>query len=471
MTTTEPVASRAKSEKTRAIPTLVASLRAEFDRGRTRSLEWRLDQLEGIRRFLKDREEAILEALASDLGKPRLEAHSTEVSYTLNEITEAKRLLKKWMAPEKVSSPLMVQPAKSYIHKDPLGVVLIIAPWNYPLGLVLGPLIGAIAAGNSVIIKPSEVAPKTSAVLAQYLGEYVDPACVAVVEGAVPETTELLAERFDHIFYTGNGAVGRIVMAAAAKHLTPVTLELGGKSPTIIDRSANLDVAAKRVAWGKFSNAGQTCVAPDYVLCHRDVYEGFLDRLADTIRNFYGADPQKSPDYGRVVNTRHVKRLVALLGSGKIVAGGQVDESDRYMAPTVLRDVSPDSPVMQDEIFGPILPVLPVESIDAAVTFVNRRDKPLALYVYAEDADVANDVILRTTSGGAAVNHAWMHLANHDLPFGGVGESGMGNYHGRASFDCFTHRRSVLVKPTSLDAPVLYPPYNDTKKKILKMLL
>ncbi|HTJ80953.1 MAG TPA: aldehyde dehydrogenase family protein [Polyangiaceae bacterium] len=471
MTTPEPVVSRATAPKPRAIAALVDSLRAEFDRGKTRSLEWRLEQLEGIRRFLKDREEAILEALASDLGKPRLEAHSTEVSFTLTEIAETKRSLKKWMSPDKVSSPLLVQPAKSFIHKDPLGVVLIIAPWNYPLGLVLGPLVGAVAAGNCVVIKPSEVAPKTSAVLAQYLAEYVDPSCVAVVEGGVQETTEILAQRFDHIFYTGNGTVGRIVMAAAAKHLTPVTLELGGKSPTIVDRSANLEVAVKRIAWGKFSNAGQTCVAPDYVLCHRDVYEGFLDRMADTVRNFYGADPQKSPDYGRIVNVRHHKRLVALLGSGRIVAGGQTDEADRYIAPTVLRDVSPDSPVMQDEIFGPILPVLAVDSIDDAVSFVNRRDKPLALYVYAEDSAVSEDVIRRTTSGGAAVNHAWMHLANHDLPFGGVGESGMGAYHGKASFDCFTHHRSVLVKPTSLDAPILYPPYDDTKKKIIKMLL
>jgi len=454
-----------------AIRNLVTDARRTFDRGRTRPIAWRIAQLDGLARFLKEREAEILEALAADVGKPKLEGYSTEVAYTLSEIVEARRELASWMKPEKVSTPLLVQPGKSYIHKNPLGLVLIIAPWNYPLGLLIGPLVGAVAAGNAAIVKPSEVAPETAALVARLLPDYVDSDAIKVIEGAVAETTELLTHRFDHIFYTGNGAVAQIVMTAAAKHLTPVTLELGGKSPTVVDRSANLEVAARRIAWGKFSNAGQTCVAPDYVLAHESIHDQLLEKLCDTLRDFYGADPKQSPDYGRIVNQRHHRRLAKLLESGTIVAGGELDESQRYMAPTVLKHVLPDSPVMQDEIFGPILPVLSVTSVDEAVAFINARPKPLALYVFAEDVHVQRDVIDRTTSGGAAVNHTWMHLANHDLPFGGVGASGMGAYHGKASFDCFSHRRSVLVKPTSLDAPILYPPYNETKRKLLRFLL
>ena len=453
------------------IATAVQAARRAFDAGVTRSASWRLAQLDGIARFLKEREDAILAALASDVGKPRLEGYSTEVAYTASEVADAKRSLSRWMKPAKVSTPLILQPGKSFIHSQPLGVVLIISPWNYPFGLLMGPLIGAIAAGNAVILKPSEVAPATSALIAAELPRYVDRDAIRVIEGGVAETTELLAQRFDHIFYTGNGAVGRVVMTAAAKHLTPVTLELGGKSPTIVDRSANLEVTAKRICWGKFSNAGQTCVAPDYILAHEEIHERLLEVLATTIRSFYGDDPQRSADYGRIVNARHHRRLAALLGSGKVVVGGKLDESDRYIAPTVLRDVPADSPVMADEIFGPILPVLSVGTIDEAVSFINQRPKPLALYVFAEDASVQQSVIDRTTSGGASVNHTWMHLANHDLPFGGVGESGMGAYHGRATFDVFSHKRSVLSKPTSLDAPVMYPPYDDTKKKLLRFLL
>jgi aldehyde dehydrogenase (NAD+) len=449
----------------------VEGARKAFDLGTTRSPEWRLRQLEGLARFLKECEDEILSALAADVGKPKLEGYSTEVAYTATEIANARRALRRWLEPAKVSTPLVLQPGKSYIHTQPLGVVLVIAPWNYPVALLVGPLIGAIAAGNAVILKPSEVAPETSAVMAARLPRYLDSDCIRVVEGGVPETTELLAERFDHIFYTGNGAVAQIVMAAAARHLTPVTLELGGKSPVIVDPSANLRVAARRICWGKFSNAGQTCVAPDYVLVHDAVHDRLLEALADTLLEFYGPDPKSSPDYGRIVNARHHRRLTALLDSGTVVVGGDVDEHDRYISPTILRDVSPDSPIMSEEIFGPILPLLRVSSIDEAVRFVNRRPKPLALYLFSEDARVQAEVIERTTSGGAAVNHTWMHLANHQLPFGGVGASGTGAYHGKAGFDCFSHHRSVLVKSTSLDAPVVYPPYDETKRKLLRFLL
>lgn len=467
----EPRTDRSPAPSPSSPRALVERARRAFDRGVTRPISWRLAQLDGLARFLVEREADILAALAADVGKPKLEGYSTEVAYTATEIAEARRELGRWTQPLAVSTPLLLQPGKSFVETQPLGVVLIIAPWNYPLALLLGPLIGALAAGNAVVLKPSEVAPKTSALVAEQLPKYLDAESVVVVEGGVAETTELLAERFDHVFYTGNGTVGRIVMAAAAKHLTPVTLELGGKSPAIVDASANVEVTAKRICWGKFSNAGQTCVAPDYVLAHEQVHDRLLDALARTVRAFYGEDAKTSPDYGRIVNARHHRRLVALLGSGKAVVGGDADEADRYIAPTILRDVAPDAPVMQDEIFGPILPVLRVRSIDEAVSFVNRRPKPLALYLFAEDAAVQRDVIARTTSGGASVNHAWLHLANHDLPFGGVGESGMGAYHGRSSYDCFSHHRSVLVKSTSLDAPVLYPPYGETKRKLLRFLL
>ncbi|MEQ9320486.1 MAG: aldehyde dehydrogenase family protein [Polyangiaceae bacterium] len=450
---------------------LVAELRRSFEAGRTKSYAWRVEQLKGLKRMLSEREADILEALAADVGKPRLEGYSTEVAYTMGETVQALKSLRDWMQPERVSTPLVVQPGQSHIHKDPLGVVLIISPWNYPFQLCVGPLIGALAAGNCAVVKPSEVTPETSALLAQLLPQYLDPSCVKVFEGGVPETTAILEQRFDHIFYTGNGKVGRIVMAAAAKHLTPVTLELGGKSPCIVDAEANLDVAVKRIAWGKWSNAGQTCVAPDYVLVHRDVHDAFIRKLCDTVRDFWGDDPQQSKDYGRVVNARHHQRLMKLMDSGDIAVGGRADEADRFIAPTVLTNVSPDSPVMAEEIFGPLLPVLKVDDVDDAIRFVNERDKPLALYVFSENETVGREVMARTSSGGAAINHTWMHLAVHDLPFGGVGESGMGAYHGKASFEVFTHHKSVLTKPTKMDPPLMYPPDTPFKEAVIKKLL
>jgi aldehyde dehydrogenase (NAD+) len=450
---------------------LVAGLRATFETGRTRPEAWRREQLGGILRMLDERQADIVAALHDDLGKPELEAWGAEVAFTRSETELCVSKLASWMKPERVRTPLLAQPGRSRIVREPLGVVLIIGPWNYPFQLVMGPLAGALAAGNCAVVKPSEVSASTSALLARFLPEYVDPACVRVVEGGVPETTALLATRFDHVFYTGNGTVGRIVMQAAAKHLTPVTLELGGKSPCIVDRDVDLEVAARRIAWGKFYNAGQTCVAPDYLLVHEAVHDALLDRLKATLRSFYGDDPRKSPDYGRIVNDRHHRRLVKLLASGALVAGGEADEADRYIAPTILRDVSPDAPAMGEEIFGPILPVLRVAGIDEAISFVNGRDKPLALYVFSSNAEVIDRVVARTSSGGVTVNHAWMHLVVPGLPFGGVGESGMGAYHGRRSFDTFTHHKSVLEKGTLLDPPIMYPPYDETKQKWLRRLM
>lgn len=453
------------------IPKLVTELRATFESGRTHPIAWRRAQLDALLRLVREQQEAILDALAADVGKPRLEAYAAEVAFMEKDILHVKKHLSRWMKPERVPTPLVNQPGKSRVRPEPLGVALIIAPWNYPFQLALSPLVGALAAGNCAVLKPSEVAPATSRLIAELVPRYLDTGAVKVVEGGVPETTKLLEQRFDHIFYTGNGHVGRIVMRAAAEHLTPVTLELGGKSPCIVDRTADLDVTARRLVWGKFYNCGQTCVAPDYVLVEESIHDAFVNRVLATIREFWGDDPQKSPDYGRVVNARHLKRLIGMLEGSEVVAGGKSEEADRYLAPTVLDNVSPDAKVMQDEIFGPILPILPVASVDAAIAFVNARPKPLALYHFSADKRITERVLTRTSSGGVCVNHCIMHLTVPDLPFGGVGESGMGAYHGKASFDTFSHQKAVLSRPFAMDPPVAYPPYTDFKEKVLKKLV
>ncbi|MGZ4804053.1 MAG: aldehyde dehydrogenase family protein [Acidimicrobiia bacterium] len=453
---------------------IVKRLRSTFDAGRTRPVEWRTAQLKALKRLLAEGESEMLDALRRDLGKSATEGFVTEIALVRAEIDHTLAHLGGWLRPQKVHVPAKQLPGKARIHRDPLGVVLIIGPWNYPIQLVLAPLVGALAAGNAAVLKPAELSAHASHALARLVPRYLDPDAVAVVEGGVPETTSLLDERWDHIFYTGNGAVGRVVMAAAAKHLTPVTLELGAKSPTIVDRSANLDVAARRIAWGKYTNAGQTCVAPDYVLVDRRVEGPLTARLRDTVRRFYGDDPQMSADYGRIINDRHFARLGRLLdddGAGEVVYGGERDENDRYLAPTAVRGTEPTSPMMQEEIFGPVLPLIAVDDVDAAIEFVNAREKPLALYVFTEDADVADRVVANTTAGGMCVNSTVFHLAVPGLPFGGVGESGMGAYHGRATFETFSHAKSVLTKPTSVDPGIAYPPYQGIKAKLLRRLL
>ncbi len=454
-----------------SIPGVVAATRAVFEDGRTRSLDWRRRQLQGLGRFFVEREAEIAEALAADLGKPYFEAFGTEIGFLSGEVHLALKNLSKWTKPKRVPTSLIAQPGVSKRYPEPLGVCLVISPWNYPFQLLMGPTIGALAAGNCVVLKPSEVAPAVSALVTRRVPEYVDADAVRIVEGGVAETTALLEQRFDHIFYTGNGTVGRIVMTAAAKHLTPVVLELGGKSPCIVDASVDLEVAAKRIAMGKWVNAGQTCVAPDYVLAHESIHDRLVDRLKAAITDFYGADPKQSPDFARIVNARHHRRVARLIDSGKVAAGGQVDEAERYIAPTILTEVSPDSPVMQEEIFGPVLPILKVRSVDEAIRFVRGRDKPLALYVFTRDKAVSERVLAQTSSGGATVNHVWLHLGVPDLPFGGVGPSGMGVSHGKAGFEMFTHYKSVLHKPTFLDPPVAYPPYDEGKLRLLRRLL
>jgi len=451
--------------------TLVRSLRSHFRTGATKPLAWRLSQLDALEHLLMEREGDIVEALRQDLGKPEPEALLSEVRMIVHEVRLMRRNLRRWMKPERVRTPLIALPGRSYILREPLGLVLIIAPWNYPFQTAVLPLVGALAAGNCVVIKPSEIAPHTSALIAKWIPKYMDTRAVRVFEGGVPETTALLREKWDHIFYTGNGNVGRIVMKAAAEHLTPVTLELGGKSPTIVDETADLDTAAKRIVYGKFFNAGQTCVAPDYVLVHEAVHDALLNRMVSAVRELYGDDPKQSADFARIINERHHARLTRLLDGADIATGGEADVGERYIAPTILKNVKESDPVMRDEIFGPILPVIAVPSVEAAVAFVNRHPKPLALYLFSTNKDAQQRVIGATSAGGTTINHVWLHVGVPALPFGGVGESGMGAYHGRHSFESFSHDRAVLEKPTLRDLPIIFPPYAPWKRRWLKRLL
>ncbi|MGZ4671351.1 MAG: aldehyde dehydrogenase family protein [Ilumatobacteraceae bacterium] len=449
----------------------VAAARAAFAAGNTRSLTWRRATLQRMRDLIVDHESRLLDALAADFRKPRFEAWATELGFTIGEINHALAHLSAWVQPEKVATPIAFKPGSSQVVAEPLGVCCVIAPWNYPVQLLLGPMVAAIAAGNAVVAKPSELAPATAAELVSLIDAMSDPA-IAIVQGGVAEATELLAQRFDHIFYTGNGRVARTVMRAAAEHLTPVTLELGGKSPAIVSRHAKIDVAARRIAWGKFVNAGQTCIAPDYVLVERPVHDQMVAALGQEITEFYGSDPRASADFTRIVNDQHFHRLEKLMHSGTVTHGGVTDADTRYVAPTVLTGVTADDPVMGEEIFGPILPVIAVDSLDDAIAFVTARsangDKPLALYTFSEDESENDHVLAEVTSGGACVNGTLFHFSNSNLPFGGVGESGMGAYHGKSGFDTFSHHRAVHTRSTRFDPALMYPPYTTIKQKLVR---
>jgi len=455
---------------TRIVAT-VARVRETYSARTTRPLEWRRAQLKAMIAMLEENESRWSDALREDLGKPTVEGFITDIAFVTGEIKSMLRNLKKWNRPERVGSPVVTQPSRSVRIPEPVGTVLVIAPWNYPIQLLLVPAAGAIAAGNAVVMKPSEVSVATSRLLAELCPRYLDTDAVVLVEGGVPETTTLLEQKWDHIFYTGNGTVGRIVMAAAARNLTPVTLELGGKSPVIVDRTANLRVAARRMAWGKWLNAGQTCIAPDYVLVDETVRARFIDEVQKAVTEFYGTDPHASADYGRIVSQRHFDRLAGMLRSGTIAVGGDAIADDRYISPTILVDVDMDSQMMDEEIFGPLLPIIPVTSVDEAVTFVNSRPHPLALYVFSEDKATVDRVLDRTTSGGVTVNGTLMHITNPNLPFGGVGESGMGAYHGKSSVRLFQHMKPVLKRGTRLDPSLAYPPYSDRKARIFRKVL
>jgi aldehyde dehydrogenase (NAD+) len=456
---------------TRDTQELVAAVRSAFDDGTTRSLVWRRQQLRRMIELLEENEDELLAALRADLGKPSVEGYVTDIAFVLSELRLMVRNLEKWNAPVRVRTPLASMPGRSRLVPQPLGVVLVIAPWNYPVQLLLVPAAGAIAAGNAVVMKPSEISGHTSALLARLVPRYLDSRAVAIVEGGVPETTALLEQRFDHIFYTGNGTVGRIVMSHAARHLTPVTLELGGKSPAIVDSSARLAVTARRIAWGKWLNAGQTCVAPDYVLVERSRELALVEELTKCIGEFYGSDPATSDSYGRIVSDRHFDRLVGMLGDGTVATGGGNSRADKYIAPTILTNVTLDGRLMTEEIFGPLLPIVPVDDVGEAIAFIRSRPDPLALYVFAEDDRVIDRVVDETSAGGVTVNGTLLHLTNPNLPFGGVGESGMGAYHGMAGVRVFQHLKPVLSRGTRPDPRVAYPPYTKTKLRIIRRLL
>ncbi|MEM9482185.1 MAG: aldehyde dehydrogenase [Cyanobacteria bacterium P01_F01_bin.116] len=459
----------AQLTKSSPISETLEQQRQFFASGQTKSIDFRLAQLAKLKQAIIDRQADIVAAAKADLGRPEFEAYF-EIA-TLSEINLAIKKLKTWMKPKRVKSTLENFPSSAWIQPDPLGVVLIIGPWNYPFQLMVSPLVGAIAAGNCAILKPSEHAPNTSSVVANLIADTFAPSYIKVFEGDASISQQLLAEKFDHIFFTGGTAIGRIIMAAAAQHLTPVTLELGGKSPCIIDADINLDHAAKRIAWGKFINAGQTCIAPDYLLIDRTIKEAFLAKLTAAMREFFGDDPSQSPDLSRIINQRHFERLTGLLDSGTALVGGDSDASSRYIAPTVLDNITWESPVMQDEIFGPILPVLTYDQLDEAIAQVNARPKPLALYFFSRDAAKQQQVLTNTSSGGVCLNDTVLHIGVPGLPFGGVGQSGMGSYHGKASFDTFSHYKSVLRKAFWFDLDWRYAPYKASKLAQIKKLV
>lgn len=435
-----------------------------FNKGGTRDLSFRVDQLKKLKVAIDEKESHILQALKADMNKPPFEAYASEIGLVIKEINCAIKHLKSWARPKRVSTPMVHLPARSIIACDPYGVSLIIGPWNYPFQLVLSPLVGAVAAGNCAVVKPSELSPHTSRVIAQIIAKAFDPAHVTAMEGGVEATRQLLAEKFDYLFFTGGTAVGRVVMEAAAKNLTPLTLELGGKSPTIVEDDARIDYAARRIVWGKFFNAGQTCLAPDYLLVNRRVSDEFLKTMQKYILEFYGAHPQKSPDYARIINERHFDRITGLLKEGNIIYGGQTDRKDLFIAPTLVGGVAPGDRIMQEEIFGPLFPVVEYGELSEAISFVNRLPKPLALYFFSRSRKKQKRVLAETASGGGCINDTILHVGNSELPFGGVGDSGIGNYHGKASFETFSHKKGFLKKSLLIDISLRYPPYRNSLK-------
>jgi aldehyde dehydrogenase (NAD+) len=448
-------------------------MRAAVDAGQTRSLAWRLEQLERLGNLLRDHEAEVLEALASDLGKPPLEA-TFELVAVRQELALTRRQLKRWMAPRPIGLDLALRPGQAWVQTEPLGCVLIIGPWNYPFQLCLHPLVSALAAGNTAVLKPSEHAPRTADLLARCIPQAFPAEVVQVVTGDGAVAAALLEERFDHIFFTGGGRVGRLVMAAAARHLTPVTLELGGKSPAIVLADADIATSAKRLAWGKGLNAGQTCIAPDHLLVQPAVRDALVEAIAAEWTRFYDADPLESDDLGCIVNGAQFQRLEALLAGarsrGQLLAGGRSDAGRRRIEPTLVAVDSGDDPLMQEELFGPILPVLGVANLDAALAEVHRRPKPLALYLFSSSRAAQQQTLDRTSSGGVCFNDVVLQAGAAALPFGGVGESGMGTYHGQAGFLTFSHQRTVLRRPFWLDLPFRYPPYAG-KLALVKRLL
>jgi len=443
-------------------------LRRHFASGVTRDASWRVSQLEALKRLLVDREHDIVEAVKADLGRNDFDAWFGDVAPPLGDIEYALKHLKSWMKPQRRKVPLMQMPAKARIQYEPLGVVLVIGPWNYPVNLSLGPVVAALAAGNCVVLKPSEVAPRTSALIAELLPAYLDTDAVAVVEGDGAVTQELLALGFDLAFFTGGTEIGRKIMAGAANTLTPVVLELGGKSPVFVTQDADLDVTARRIAWVKLLNSGQTCIAPDYLLVHESVRDDLVAKIRTSLAEMSAEDTGGRP----IVNQRQFDRLRGYLAvtKGTVVAGGDVDDAERTITPAILVDPDLDEPAMTEEIFGPILPVATYSDLDEAIRFVNSRPKPLGLYVFSRNRKVADRIVEQIPAGGAVINHCAIHYLLPSLPFGGVGASGMGSYHGEWGFYAFSHRKSVAVKPFKPDLRIVYPPYSEKTQKLLRRM-
>ncbi len=449
---------------------IIEKQRSFYRSGKTTDLHFRREALKRLEQSIVDSEEEMLAALAHDLGKPLFEGYSTDIAPIIGDIKYMLKNLAGLARSRKVHTPLALAGGSSRIMIQPLGVVLIIAPWNYPFQLLLRPLIGALAAGNCVVLKPSEHAPASSSVSRRLIEGAFPPEHVAVIEGGVEEGAALLEQKFDGIFFTGSTRMGRIVMERAARHLTPTILELGGKSPCLVEADTNLKLCTQRIAWGKFLNAGQTCVAPDYVLVNNRIKESLIGEIRQAINSFYGDHPQDSPDYARIVNDTHFQRLTGLMQAGQIICGGQTDRESLYIAPTLLEGINWNDPIMGEEIFGPLLPILEYENLDQALDMINNQPKPLALYLFTHDQKIQERVVRETSSGGVSINDTVSHLLPHQLPFGGVGESGMGAYHGDESFYCFSHRRSVFKNSTLFDLKAKYPPYRISLKRLKTLM-
>ncbi len=445
---------------------IVNNLRKHFNSGETLPIENRIKALSQLEKWIKKNERKISEALFKDLRKPIAEALTGEIVFVLEEISLIKKNLKEWAEPESVSTPPPLWPARSEIHTEPLGVVLVIGPWNFPFQCTIAPLVGAIAAGNCAIVKPSEVASHTALVITEMIEALFTSDFVTVVNGGVKETSELLKERFDHIFFTGSTSVGKIVALAAAQHLTPITLELGGKNPAIVCEDANLAVAARRICWGRFMNAGQACVAPDYVFIQESVFDRFYELLISEIGKQLGPEPKKSPDFARVINSKNYQRLKKLSG----ISPSPEDEKDLYFPPTILKNIEWDDPAMQEEIFGPVIVLFKYKKIDEVISKIKEFEKPLAAYFFTEDSDVQDRLISSFSFGGGCTNDSNLHVGNPQLPFGGVGQSGMGSYHGKQSFLTFSHRKSILRKSSSMDLKLRYPPTSPKTISVIRKL-
>ncbi|KAJ8923182.1 hypothetical protein NQ315_001736 [Exocentrus adspersus] len=454
----------------------VTTARESFNSGITKSYDFRLKQLQALLQLVEENSELIEEAITKDFKKPTFEVNLFETTTAKNEIRNVIHKLKGWMEPAKVEKPLPYIMDEVFIHSEPYGVVAIISPWNYPFMLCISPLVGAIAAGNCAIIKPSEITPNCAEILSKLIPRYLNPKCYHVVTGGVPETTTLLEQRFDYIFYTGSSHVGKIIQKAASKYLTPVTLELGGKTPVYVDSTADINLAVRRILWGKCLNAGQSCIAPDYVLCTKEVQEDFIKSAKNTLKTWYGNDAKQSPNFARIVNSNHFRRINKLLNDtdANTAIGGRHDIQDLFIEPTILKDVNLSDPIMQEEIFGPILPIVNVKTAQEATAVVNKGEKPLAVYVFSNDKQVQDMFLKDTSSGNLLINDTMMHFSCDTIPFGGVGNSGIGAYHGKFSFDTFSHRKGTVIKKLDKVGEYMnssrYPPYTKTNLQMISFL-